>query len=324
MSKPKPALPLSRAVVGLITSSCIALLSSCASIQGYPANPEKPSTSLQRLAPYFDGTEESAYEALPIGSSARTQKRNEIVFGRMRAYDIEFDEFRRELYGFSNSVSVGTDLTGLLLGGLTATVGGASTKAALGAASAGVLGANSAINKDLYFQKTIPALIAQMEANRAKQRLIIFKGLSVSDSKYPLLAAYEDLDAYRDAGSIPSAISSITQSAGNERQTAEHKIITFVRSAASIRQLPDKEKVQAKFKELTNAQILALAKEMEPLLATRPAKLRQLVHELDPQDARLSGNVAKAKEVLRAWIGEEDMTAANMKEWVAALADVTK
>jgi hypothetical protein len=309
--------------VALVACACMPLLYACASIQGYPVDPEATSKTLNKLTAYFDGTEEKKYEALALNSDARTQKRNEIVFARMRGYDIEFSNFERQLYGFSNSVTVGTDLMGLTLGGLTATVGSAATKAALGAASVGVLGANTAINKDLYFQKTIPALIAQMEANRAKRQLLIFQGLGQSDSKYSLMAAYSDLDAYKNAGSIPEAIGSITQDAGNAKQTANNNIV-FARTNLDVAQLPDKEEIQTQIKKLTDSQVLALAKAMEPNLSSRPPQIQKLVKTLDASDVRLSGNVAAARAVINAWVGEEDMTAANKKQWADTIMMVTE
>ncbi len=307
----------------LLTCACTCLLSACASIQGYPADPENTRATLRNLAPYFDGTEEKNYHALdPSADTARTQKRNEIVFARMRGYDIEFSNFERQLYGYSNTTSVGTDLIGLALGGFTATVGSAATKAALGAASTGVLGANTAINKDLYFQKTIPALITQMEANRAKKQLAIFQGLSQPDSKYSLMAAYSDLDAYRTAGSIPDAIGSITQDAANAKQAADNDI-TFVRTGLDVTQLPNKEKVQAQFKTLKDPQILKLANIMEPNLKDRPDGIQKLVRGIDPSDLRLK-DAAKATQVFNAWIGEEDMTAGNMAQWTDAITRATK
>ncbi len=319
----RPALLHSLKWIQLLMCMCVPLLSACASIQGYPTDPEATKKTLANLTPYFDGTEEKNYEAFGLGTDDRTKKRNEIAFGRMRAYDIEFSKFERQLYGASNTITVGTDLVGLALGGLTATVGSAATKAALGAASAGVLGANTAINKDLYFQKTIPALIAQMEANRAKRQLILFQGLAQPDSKYSLMAAYADLDAYKNAGGIPDAIGTITQNAANAKQSADDNI-TFARTQSDVTQLPDKEEIEAQVKKLTDPQVLALVKAMQANLASRPSQIQQLVKTLDPSDARLNGNVTAAKQVLNAWIGEEDMNAPNKKQWADAIASVTK
>jgi len=302
-------------------------LCGCASLEGYPADPENTSNTLSTLSKYFDGTaaDIASYNATN-DDPTRTRLRNIIVLSRIRAYDIEFSKFKRQLMGFGNSVSVGTDLIGLALGGLTATTGSAATKSALGAASVGVLGANTAINKDLYYQKTIPALISQMEANRGKAELAIVQGLRNSDAKYSLLAAYNDLDAYKDAGSIADAIATITTSAGNDKKSTDTAIVA-VRTRADFTQLPKKEVIQEAFSKLTPASTyLELAKAMQGHLQSRPANIQELVKTLDPDDSRLDPSLAenstKAKHVLFAWIGEEDMSAENFKEWSDAMAAV--
>jgi hypothetical protein len=202
------------------------LVFACVPIEGYPKDPENTDATLTALQPFFDGTAEKEYLAA-TGDAARTPLRDEIILRRLRGYDIEFSNFQRQLYGQSNTVTLGSDLIGLVLGGLTATTGTATTKAALGAASTGVIGANAAINRDLYYQKTIPALITQMEANRLKAKLPMVQGIAQPDSKYPLMQAYIDLDAYKDAGSIPAAISSVTQSAANDKQAAQENVVTL-------------------------------------------------------------------------------------------------
>jgi hypothetical protein len=63
---------------------------------------------------------------------------------------------------------------------------------------------------------------------------------------------------------------------------------------------------------------------MEPNLASRPPQMQQLVKTLDANDIRLSGNSAAARNVITAWIGEEDMTAANKKQWTDSIISVTK
>jgi hypothetical protein len=148
-------------------------------------------------------------------------KRNEIILARVHAYDIVFADFEKRLYGDGNGVTLGGDLVALVLTGLTATVGSAGTKAALGAAATGVIGAKSAIDKDLYYQKTVPALLAQMEADRLKALAPITTGMKQSDADYPLLEAYIDLDAYKNAGSIPAAINAVNKAAGVAKDIAQ-------------------------------------------------------------------------------------------------------
>jgi hypothetical protein len=303
--------------VGLALVAWCGLLAGCAPIRGYPNDPEDTDATLTRLAPYFDGKEEVKYLVLP--EPARTLKRNEIVLARMRAYDIEFADFERKLYGDANAVSLGSDLLGLVLAGLTATTGNAATKSALGAASAGVLGANTAITKDLYYQKTVPALLAQMDADRLNAKAPILVGLKLSDADYPLVQAYVDLDVYKNAGSIPGAINVINQQAADAKDVAQANI-TFQRTSARA-QLQGIVPVRAQLQTLaTDAQYLALARAMQPFLATRSPAVQQLVKTLDPTDLRLSGNARRARRVINAWIDEDDVSPVNQQQWLSAIA----
>lgn len=211
---------LGRITAGLAIVTWCGLLVACAPIQGYPADPENTDATLTALAPYFNGIAETDY-LTTTDAILRTAKRTGIVLARMRAYDIEFSDFERRLYGDGNGVTLGSDLVGLVLAGLTATTGNAATKSALGAASAGVIGAKAAIDKDLYYQKTIPALLAQMEADRLSALLPITAGLKLSDANYPLMQAYIDLDAYKNAGSIPAAINAVNKNAGNAKDALQ-------------------------------------------------------------------------------------------------------
>ena len=307
-----------QAIVGLTIFGWFGLLAGCAPILGYPKDPEDTDATLAALAPYFNGVAETDYLAT-ADPALRATKRNAIVLARMRGYDIEFSDFERRLYGDGSAVSLGSDLVGLVLGGLTATTGGAATKSALGAASAGVIGAKSAIDKDLYYQKTVPALLAQMEADRLKALLPVTVGLKQSDADYPLMQAYIDLDAYKNAGSIAAAINAVNQSAGNAKDDAQ-TAITIERKSAKD-QLQGIVTVRARLKTLTtDAQFLALAKAMQPFLASRSPQLQKLVKTLDPNSLRLNGNARKARQVINAWIDEDDVGPANQQQWLNAIA----
>ena len=163
-----------------------------------------------------------------------------------------------------------------------------------------------------------------MEADKLKAKLPIVQGMAQPDSKYPLIQAYIDLDTYKNSGSMPNAISGITTSAGNSKQMAQDNI-TFVRTPTYILQLPDVQAVQAQLKTFSSdQQFVALAKAMQPYLATRPSQIQQLVKIIDPDNARLTGSAVKAKEVINAWVGEEDMTPANKKQWTDAITSVSR
>ena len=142
----------------------------------------------------------------------------------MNAYESSYSNFKRRLNGDANTLNLASDLSLLGLAGVAATTGNITTATALAAASAGIIGARGAINADLYFQHTLPALLAQMDANRARAKLPIVTGLRQSNAAYPLAIALMDLDALRDAGGIPLAIGGLTQQAVVEKVSAEKSL----------------------------------------------------------------------------------------------------
>jgi hypothetical protein len=77
----------------------------------------------------------------------------------------------------------------------------------------------------LYFQKTVPALLAQIEANRTKVKLTILSNLKqYDDNAYSLYQANLDLDQLKEAGGIPLAITGITQQAADKTQQLQTAI----------------------------------------------------------------------------------------------------
>jgi hypothetical protein len=197
-------------------------LGGCAEISGYPTDPEDSDTVIRNLQPYLDPAIDAEYNNAT--GEARQAKRDIIVLSRMRAFNIQFDKYEKRLWGDGNSITLGGDLTALALTGLATTASAVGAKTAFSAAATGVIGADAAINKDLYYQRTLPALIAQMEADRSRAQRAILLNLQKPDSVYPLAAAEIDLDALKKAGSMPAAIANVTQAASTEKRTQALKL----------------------------------------------------------------------------------------------------
>lgn len=294
---PKVALIASR-----ICAASTLLAGGCAPLLGSPRDPENPgllrqSALLTKLEASFDPTEDDAYQragCVDLASCAgaggavevaRRAKRDDIVLRRLRALNLEFSNFEERLYGDSNVVGTGGDLLLLVLGGLGATMGNAGAKAALAASSAGVVGAQATINKDLFFQRTIPALMAQMEANRATVTTRILDGLGRSDAAYPLIRAELDLDALKRAGSIPSAISGITTQASDARTIAISEQANA--DARFVITNQSRESLRDRVGRLTNASAIALGNREIATLATLPnADLRLQIARFVPPSGR--------------------------------------
>jgi hypothetical protein len=207
----------------LLTFCSATAVAACSSLEGYPREPETPGQiSLLRNAFYGPHADDGYYsESDPL---KRKWRRDVLIYGKMGVIESDFDDLERALNGTGNSVSIFGDLGVLTLNGIGAVTGGKSTKAALSAASAGIVGAQGAISKDLYYQRTLPAILAQMEANREAVRAQIIANLQKSDAEYPLPAAEIELKRLIRAGSIPSSISGITQAADASKKHSEQAI----------------------------------------------------------------------------------------------------
>ena len=247
--------------------------------------------------------------------------RDEIILSRIHVYDMEFSRFQRLLAGSSNVASVGSDFAVLTLNGLATVTGGTATKSALSAASGGIVGAQGNVNKDLFYQKTIPAIISQMEANRAKVKLTIFDGLKLSDNQYPLQRAESDLADLNDAGSIPAAISSVTQTATNSKNESQAAIaLDISRTPAAARALASEAmrirvaRLQASIDKLSDAQALALAK--DPPIADK--NMDDLLTTMYPKKSWLSDPaIARAALKIRVTMVKDPDT--DIPKWEQAI-----
>jgi hypothetical protein len=207
-------------------------LTGCAAVDGYPRRPETHSTVEARREMYYGAKADDTYNA--TAADQRKAVRDILVYGKMQVLEDDFLAFERSLNSAGNYVSVGSDLGVLVLNGLAATTGTAATKSALAAASAGVVGAQGAVNKDLYYQKTLAALLAQIQANREKARLTIIQKLGSSDADYPLNAAEIDLKKLEEAGSLVNAVNDISQQATTQKAVTEDQIKNVQKLSASV------------------------------------------------------------------------------------------
>lgn len=201
-------------------------LAGCASLEGYARDPESPALVARARDAFFGENADASYYAA-ASAADRKRVRDFLIYGKMRVIENDFDDLERTLNGTGNRVSLFGDLAVLGLNGVGAVTGGAETKAALAAASGGIVGAQGAISKDLYYQRTLPAILAQMEANRTRVQAEIIASMKKADADYPLPAAEIDLRRLIRAGSVPASISQITQGANESKQVSERDIDTL-------------------------------------------------------------------------------------------------
>jgi hypothetical protein len=140
------------------------------------------------------------------------------------AIDLYFGQFQQDLFREGVGSGIATDWITLALAGAGAVAGNAGTKAALAAAAAGIIGAKAAFDKNVFFDKTMPALLAQMVALRKTVLVRIQAGLSQGIDRYPLTQALIDLEDYYNAGTIPGALTGIVEGAGATAKQADEEM----------------------------------------------------------------------------------------------------
>lgn len=201
------------------------VLSSCASLTAYPDRSTNPQAELKAMDMYLQPTVITKYESdkdQDRNGLTKRAWRNEIVNARVRAADLHFNRFLQRLFQEGVGLGIATDWIVLGLNGAGALAGGAAN--ALAASSAGVVGAKAAFDKNAFFEKTMPALLATMVAKRKDVLVRIREGLTKDIDEYPLTLALSDLESYYNAGTIPGAIVEIAEAAGAIAKKAEAQL----------------------------------------------------------------------------------------------------
>jgi len=199
------------------------LIVGCATIRGFP-KPPRVSTAAKPAEGYQLGPSAIVLYNSEDDSAKKKLIRNEIIDARMAEIDSKFGEYERALYRDGVGWGVGTDWAVLSLTAATTIVGAASTKTTLAAISTAAVGGQAAFDKRALFDKTLPALMAQMVAEREKMRAAIRGREDSPVDSYTWFAADSDLHAFEFAGSIPGAISAISLDAGQKAAIASQDI----------------------------------------------------------------------------------------------------
>lgn len=198
------------------------LVSACSSLSGTPHRSEDLQAELAGLKPYFAADVLSQYNQKT--GDEKLSYRNEVVMARLRAVDLYYYMFINELSEDHKNLNIGTDTSVMLLGAMGAVSTVSGTQAIYSSAAALVTGAKASVDKNVFYESTLQALVGQMNANRKQVQAQIYTGLSANVSDYPLLNALIDIEAYFQAGTLLGAIAKINEAAGQQKGAAEAEI----------------------------------------------------------------------------------------------------
>jgi hypothetical protein len=312
----------SRLILALILASFAA---GCASGSGYPERSGEVSERLVGLHKKYFQPGKDVRDVYDKESTAdKRAYRDEVVFGRMMAIDLQFSIFSETIYKEGVSTNLSLDVVGVGVGVAGSVVTGAGASRILSALSGGISGGRTAINKNLYYEQTMPALMALMVAEREKIKAEIIAGLQQDVDKYSLGQALVHLERYFNAGSIPGAIATVTKEAGATGDEAE-QAMTATREAAF-----DDVAAVARFKKLYN-QVSALPDDaLTNILNNPPSELDAYIKAaIAGREAKTFDNVLKdvedkpdkAREILKIVLGLiMKRSKEDLDKWEAAMA----
>jgi hypothetical protein len=300
------------------------LLAGCAAFSGYPTNYQDDTEVLTADQPFLGAdvrTIGNSQSDQARGGLTQQQYRDTVVYRRMEVIDVYYYRFESRLTGTYNGLDVGADLTALILNGLGATTGNAATKAALAAASAGVIGAKGTVNTDLFYQKTLPALVSEMRAGRQTALAIIKAGLAQPVAQYSIDQALDDINGYYIAGTLPSAVAQVTAQAGAAMDKA-NAALSITRDAAFLKSFSSRDSLETKVSALTPAQALKVYQAMQPFISSRSPFVQASLKAADPTNAAAK-NGTSAKSVLKMWAAIDLPDTTISSHWTDAIAAAT-
>jgi|GEM_PF-2986311 len=151
-------------------------------------------------------------------------KRNEFIAGRLVLINIQYLRFIKKTTSEKQCIDAATDILVLSLNLVGTTGVTTDTKTILHAISAGLEGSKTTVDKHYYYEKTVPALVAAMNAQRKNVLKTLIVGRGKSLDEYPFEKALCDLYDYYMAGTFAGAIQTIQVDAGVKEAQADERI----------------------------------------------------------------------------------------------------
>lgn len=196
--------------------------------------------------------------------------RNKSINQALALIDLQYSEFINNAGIHQRFKDMAVDFVAMSLNLAGTAVGGASAKTLLAALSAGVTGTNIAFDKNFIYESTLPALIMQMNADRAEKYRLIVSGMANPNldgaGGYSWAQAVRDLIDYYNAGTLQSAISSIKKNAGNKQVLEEKRTEAILMPKKATKDdIAVKTEITQSLKNINDSNLKQVKAILEPL-----------------------------------------------------------
>lgn len=209
-----------------ILTLAVLLAAGCSSFQGAPKavlDPARDEFGTTVLNHHFLGDEGKSKLQAYLGGPRSQPKRNQIVFARLAEIDALYGEFELAVFAESRNIGFLASLAGIVSGGVGGLIGETGSQIA-SAVSGSLAGAQAAFDKEVLVDRTVQAFITQMRATRASVKADILTNLQGDTIVYPIEAAMGDLERYRQAGTLASALVGVSERAAEAEAEANEKV----------------------------------------------------------------------------------------------------
>ena len=161
----------------------------------------------------------------------RPEDRNKFIGGRLVVIDLQYIRFIRSITAEKQLSDSSTEFLTLALGIAGTAASGADAKTILAATSTAVSGTGAIIDKNFFYEQTVPAIVTAMNAERKSVLVRILSGLDQSLAQYPFEMALRDLHDYYSAGTFIGAIHAIQKDADTKAVYNENIIANFTKTS---------------------------------------------------------------------------------------------
>ncbi len=159
------------------------------------------------------------------GSGRRTAIRNEIVGNMIYLIDVEYSKYADDVLQSSKALlDTSLGISGLGLTAAATITGHEATAKLLSGIATAVQGSRELIDKNVYLQKTVPTVVAAMDAARAEQFASILRGLTQDADQYPLSVALRDVGEYYHRGTMVRAFAGMSDIVGKAKDEADKEV----------------------------------------------------------------------------------------------------
>jgi hypothetical protein len=292
-------------VVTILLVASIVLSGGCNTIRygGAPPTAFNIENDLRELESEFQNA--ASLKSYYAGAQDKNS-RNKFISARLVLMNLQYIKFVRTLTGEKQLLDSASDILVLSLNLAGTSFTSKATKTAMAAIAAAVGGTKVILDKEFFFEKTLPALVAAMNAERKATLLPILRGLKLGVDEYPMEQAIADLHQYYEAGTLYGAIEAIqVDAAGKEKDSKAEAI--------KISALPTQQEDDIK------TQIYAAVRALEASKADDLTKIKRVLDTLK-LDFSKAPNAEAVKTILLHTITQTD-AGDPLKKLTDAVAD---